>query len=310
MLKIIGLIVALVGIFWIKPVTVQAAVQLGTDVTVFNWGETQTKSIKNKQWALALVHAHQLMKRSGLKHYPTNVIFATAIKESNLQSTWTDGYFQIEQGTAYAELQRIWPERFADVDYASVIGTNHFVTAAIAKAYYDIFTKTMLNRSFDYRFSEFVDQSQDTQAGIKIISIAYNRGLWFQEFNTIFNTDRANCLAKTNLLDCLQDDTAHDHATAISDITSRLQHPSNYNGYYYHTQLSWSDFITYLNTISALYPKLSQAKIQSAIERTFNRYADSQGKLKYRQHVQAVINAIINQTGTIDSSPVCAYYGC
>lgn len=280
---------------------------VGAQVPLYVWGENAVFTPHSPQWGLALAHAAKMAEMAGLdRNYNANAFFATAIKESFLKcedSTFTsqynhDGCFQIESGTAFEEMKRMYSV-FAGLNHTDVI-TNSFVTSALTKAYYDVFTMNMLDDHFGYNASGFIHDSADENALVKTVALAYNRGLWWNEFGSIFNTDRVSCVSKTNMMDCVQDETAHDYGTALAEYYTALNNAPQW----YDPQLTWADFDSYIDAITPMNPGIDMTAVKAQALETFITVANGSPSISFRAAAGSVLDTIILHTWRIQDPSV------
>lgn len=286
-------------------------IKIGTNVVLNVWGETDIFSVPEVGWGLALAHASKIAAMAGLdSHYGANEFFATAIKESRLGTSYGDGVFQIENGTAFEEMKRMYPGIFADLNHSDIIAGDAFETSAITKAYYDVFSMNMLDDHFAYNATGFVEDSVDEQSLVKIISLAYNRGLWWDEFPDFFETERQVCVSKENMLDCIEHDIAHDHATAIAEYANILNHAPDYGGSFYDPKVSWEDVDAYLIAMAPLNPGIDMDALRSRVSGIFDNLRNADGTVSFRYDVPKILDEIILNTWSISdpSSQINAWY--
>lgn len=301
---------------------------LGTNINAFNWGSTQNFIVPNKQWAMAVAHAAALAHSKGLDtRYDLNSFFATAIKESNLGRRYAyncvpsgipgddtfpnnDGCFQIESGTAFTELQRMYPQIFSSLTHRNTITTS-FIRSALTKAYYDVFTVRIFDR-FGFRAEEFIAQSRDPHILGKIISLAYNRGHWFEEFDDLFVYNRADCITYMDILSgansprCITHEGAIDHSYAIVDIATRLRNAPQYGGAYYDPTISWAEMEAYIDEIAPMNPGIDIANLRTATRMTFDSIAHG-APISFRRDFPTVLRTLLEHTWEIPEPGVEAY---
>lgn len=315
------------------------------------WGVSSDAEIPNnrKSWAMAIAHASQVFANvidTGI--LPINTFWATPLKESfggcdnalqtdsddpyplAFQSASTnDGCFQIEPPpSAYAELNGMYPNRFPTAAHPSIIGGNHFETAALGKAYYDIFTVRWLEVNKDWDPLDFFDNATDPMAGVKAISGAYNRGLWSTLVSDIFYTLRDSALAAPDLLTIFNHEVAKDHAEKISNYTQVLGdqaaainptltatntatgQPYNYFKNYYDEPIAWSDVSHYLTRIFPLYPDIDSVAVRNNIQTTFNGI-NGGASISFRYEFGQVLNALMLLLPLDDpTEQIKTTYGC
>lgn len=299
------------------------------------WGVSADAEIPNNRtsWAMAIAHAYQIFANvtdTGIM--PMNTFFATPLKESfcgcdpSIQTdpedpfpiafqplSVNDGCFQIEPpASAYSELNAMYPQRFPDGGHSQLIAGDHFETAAIGKAYYDIFSVRFLEVSKGWNPFGFFDDATDPMAGVKAISGAYNRGLWSNLVQNIFSTQRAAALATPDLLTIFDGEpTAYDHAQKISNYTVVLDNhaemlnpaslgntnpetgqPFNYFKNFYDSPVSWADVEYYLNRIFPLYPDVNPIAVTATIQAAFNAI-NGGAAISFRYDFGEVLDAIL-----------------
>lgn len=317
------------------------------------WGVSADAEIPNNRlgWAMAIAHAYQIFANvtdTGIM--PMNTFFATPLKESfcgcdaNIQTdagdpypltyqplSVNDGCFQIEPPpSAYAELNTMYPQRFPVGQHAQLIGGSHFETAAIGKAYYDIFTVRFLEVNKGWDPFGFFENATDPLAGVKAIAGAYNRGLWSNLVQNIFYTQRTQALATPDLLTIFEDEpVAYDHAQKISNYTVVLNNqtgmlnppslsntnpatgqPYNYFKNYYETQVTWPDVQQYLSRIFPLYPDVDTTAVKTSVQTVFNSI-NGGASISFRYNFGQVLDAIMLALPVDDpTEQIKINYGC
>jgi len=301
---------------------------LGTGINAFNWGSIQNYIVPDKQWAMAVAHAAALAHSKGLDpRYDLNSFFATAIKESNLGKRYryncipsgirgndtfpnNDGCFQIESGTAFTELQRMYPQVYSSLTHHDTITTS-FIRSALTKAYYDVFTIRIFDR-FGFRAEEFISQSHDPHVLGKVISLAYNRGHWFEEFDDLFVYHRTECLAygdflhQSNKPRCITHEGAIDHSYAITDIATRLRNAPQYGGRYYDTTISWTELEEYIEQIATLNPGIDIVSLKTTMRETFDDL-NRGSPITFRTQFPMIVRTLLENTWEIPEPGVQAY---
>lgn len=341
--------------YYINPADLKQAGEIKIGEARLNpvWGVSADAEIPDNRtsWAMAIAHAYQIFANvtdTGIM--PMNTFFATPLKESfcgcdpDIQTdaadpfpltfqplSVNDGCFQIEPpASAYSELMTMYPQRFPEGGHAQLIAGDHFETAAIAKAYYDIFSVRFLEVSKGWDPFGFFEDATDPLAGIKAISGAYNRGLWSNLVQNIFSTQRDEALATPDLLTIFDGEpTAYDHAQKISNYTVVLDNqaallnpsslgninpetgqPFNYFKNFYDAPVSWADVDHYLSRIFPLYPDVNSASVISSVQTVFNSI-NAGAPISFRYDFGQVLDAIMLALPIDDPTErIKINYGC
>lgn len=210
-------------------------------------------------WAIATVHASLLLRSRGIEYGP-NAVLSIAIKESRLGCADPafpndDGCFQIEDGTAWLELGRLFGARFA-APHADGVAGDRFEASALAAAHYAIFSTAMFRLHADDPEAYFAAHP-DPHARQKVLSAAYNRGLWWEQLPVVFRDckgrDPTECFGGHAI--------AIDHARAIVDYTVGLDGAPPYD-----PPLRREDLLAYWDRIRVLYPDVDDAAIRALLE--------------------------------------------
>ncbi len=237
-------------------------------------------------WAIAAVHASLLHRQRGIDYSP-NAVLAIAIKESRLGCADPgfpngDGCFQIESTTAYAELGKIYPGRFV-APHDQAVGGDRFEGAAIASAYYALFSMAMF-RLYSPDPARFFADHPDPRARQKVLCAAYNRGLWWNGLPDIF----ANC-ADRDVTECFQDNAiAIDHADAIADYTAGLDAASPFD-----VALTLDDLLGYWQRIAPLYPDADPDQIVALITARFDALRGERATISFHTQLRGVLDPLI-----------------
>lgn len=252
-----------------------------------------------RSWAFGLVHAARLARAAGLSTSP-NALLATAIKESRLglrpagetlcsrtpqppadPFPNADGCFQIEEGTAYLELSRVFSRRFA-APHHEVVGDDHFASAALAAAHYQVFTLVMLELHHPAPLA-FFSAHPAREAELEVLSAAYNRGLWWDGLSRIFE----HCAARpvTECFGGMQ--IAVDHAGAISAYAAALDESPPFDAL-----LAPADLEQYWQAIRLLYPKVTDEDALSALQLAFERQRATHGEVRFATSIHPLLDAL------------------
>ena len=316
------------------------------------WGVSVDAYIpaNRKSWAISMAHAAHLF-RNVVKtdKIPANFYFATAAKESfcgcdsGIQAAPTgtpfpftyqssalgDGCFQIENNSAYNELVQQYPQRFPSGQHANLIGSANFETAALSKAYYDIFTVKYWEVHKNWNPIGFFNNAADPDAAVKLMAVAYNRGLWYTELGTVLNTGRNTAISATNISPYfINNNYGYDYQNALTNYTRILgnnltglsaslfsTNPSTgqpYNSFnsFYDPQISWADVNDYVDKIKVLYPTVNFTALKSQVQTVFNSQ-NSGNPISFRFSFGKVLDALIMALPADDpSSRIATIYGC
>lgn len=194
------------------------------------------------------------------------------------QDQWEDGCYQIEgvnNGSAYGALIQYYPLRFRKDEHPNLIGKTNFVTSAMVKAYYDIFTERIAEYRWGWDYIGAVDNACDPYAFEKLSASSYNGGIYgFQ--------GAASFMTNTGCYWTGLPATTAGYATQIGDIMAVLENNmtypittfnvagSSFDGYY-NDDITWADVLTYLDDMDDLYHEVNFAadvipKVQAAFE--------------------------------------------
>ena len=301
-------------------------------------------------WAISNVHAAHLFRNiAKTDKIPADFYFATSFKESfcgcdaGMQaappnsaypftyqpSSLLDGCFQIENNSAYNELINLYPQRFPVGQHPNLIGNHNYETAALSKAYYDIFAVKFWEIHKGWNPKDFFNNATDVNAAIKLMAIAYNRGLWYTGLQTVLQTDRTNAITATTISPYFADNSyGYDYQNALTQYVQVLGNqanllpatlaatnpatnlPYNYFGSYYDPQVSWAQMNSYIDSISVMYPQLDIAAAKSAIQTVFNGI-NSGNPISFRYQLGTVLDKLILVFPADDpTTNIATIYGC
>ncbi len=316
------------------------------------WGTSVDAYIPTNRmnWAIANAHAAHLFRNvAGTDKIPANFYFATSFKESfcgcdaNIQaapanspfpftyqaSSLGDGCFQIESLSAYGELTNMYPQRFPAGQHSNLIGNQNYETAALSKAYYDIFSVKYWEVSKGWNPKDFFNNSTDPNAALKLMAVAYNRGLWYTPLGTVLSTDRTNAItsadispyfvgnvygydyqnALTQYVQVLGNNTAA-IAPAMTAINPATNLPYNYFDNYYNPQVTWAEVNNYIDSIAVMYPQANIATVKTAVHARFNAI-NGGNSISFRYDLGLVLDKLILVLPADDpTTNIAATYGC
>ena len=302
------------------------------------------------KWAIANAHAaHYFRNVLGTDKIPANFYFATAAKESfngcdnaivaapaNTQFPFTyqaaalgDGCFQIENLSAYTELNHQFPQRFPVGGHKALIADNHYITASLSKAYYDIFAVKYWEVAKGYRPIEFFNNATDPSAAVKLMAVAYNRGLWYSPLDTVLYHKRTASLASNTISPYFINNAyGYDYQNALTNYCNVLDNKANllptnltannpasnqpYNSFsnYYDPQISWSTMNEYMDSLVVMYPTSNWTTIKQTVQTKFNSVNNS-STISFRYQLGQVLDALILQLPVDDpTSNIASNYGC
>ena len=293
-------------------------------------------------WAISMVHAAHLFRNvAQTDKIPVDFYWATAVKESfggcdaniialpagtpyplSYQAAATgDGCFQIEGNSAYNELIAEYPQRYPVGQHSALIGGSNFETASLSKAYYDIFTVKYWEINKGWNPSGFFNTATDPNAAVKLMAVAYNRGLWYGSLATVLNTNRANAIVAPSISPYFTDNSyGYDYQNALTKYVLVLgdklnqvpiaEQTNNSFGSYYNPAVSWADIDSYITKIAPLYPEVNFTTVRAAVQATFNSI-NAGGTISFRYNLGAVLNTLIlNLPADDPSANVATNYGC
>lgn len=315
------------------------------------WGVSADAYIPSNRlnWAISMIHAAHLFRNvTGTDKIPANFYFATAAKESfcgcdpNMQTnpgqqfpfsyqaaSVGDGCFQIENNSAYNEMIQMYPQRFPVGGHPWLIGGANYETAALSKAYYDIFTVKYWDVHHNWNPIGFFNTAADPNAAIRLMSVAYNRGLWYTQLGVVLSSDRANAIISGNIGPYFNDNSyGYDYQNALSSYCLVLNNqasqidpsllannpatgqPYNYFGSYYNPNVSWSDFNAYIDSIAPMYPDINIANVKSAVQSVFNGI-NGGNPISFRYQLGQVLNKLLLLLPADDpTNNITTIYGC
>lgn len=317
-----------------------------------NWGVNADAYIPNnrKTWAIALAHASQLLKNiTKTDKITPNFYFATSIKESfcgcdpDIQplpsgSTYAfkfrsesfgDGCFQLNEPTAYNELNFLMPQRIPYGKYPTLARGKSFETAALVKAFYDVFTIKYWEVTQNLKAHEFFNTAKDPNSAYKLLAVAYYRGLWYPTLETVLKGDRTNALAKTSISSYFaNDEDAFDYQKAVSNhvnvlsdnvaalsadlqgISAETGQAANSFNSFFNRSIAWSDIEAYLIAIAPLYPEVNLSNVRTELLSTFTSIAGGKS-ISFRYQFGKVLDKLMMLLPVDDpSSKIADAYGC
>jgi GH18 family chitinase len=316
------------------------------------WGVSVDAYIPSnrKSWAISMAHAAHLF-RNVVKtdKIPANFYFATAAKESFCgcdnaiqaapsgtpfpftyqAASLGDGCFQIENNSAYNEMVQQYPQRFPVGQHANLIGNANFETSALSKAYYDIFTVKYWEVHKNWNPIAFFNNAADPNAAIKLMAVAYNRGLWYTELETVLKTNRSTAITSNNISPYfINNNYGYDYQNALSNYTNILGNntasvdptlfntnpatgqPYNSFNSFYDPQVTWSDVDAYIEKIKVLYPTVNFTTLKSSVQTVFNGINNGNA-ISFRYKMGQVLDVLMLGLPADDpSANIATAYGC
>ena len=276
--------------------------------------------IPHPTWALAVAHAALLfsdLTESGLAlRLSPSFVLATALKESFLGCDETtaadprhpesaylrslaadhDGCFQMEDGTAWLELTRMFP-RFAGISHAAVIsaegqasrGHANFETGALALAYYDTFAYAMLPGLGLSDPDAWFTQAKDPQALPKVVALLYNRGAWASEVQTAVRACQDRPIEE-----CVPTNTpGSDYIRAVSAYTAELE-AAVASDHCYDETLSTEVIATYLERIAPMFPGEDWPALHKASQAAFLEASGGKREAPFQQVARPVLQGLVS----------------
>ncbi len=285
---------------------------------------------ERKYWAMAAAHAGQLFRNvTGIDDPFTdgNHYLATAIQESRMgadpaSDTFTyphvanwpityqpaadsDGFQQIEGssgGSAYADLQRLYPNRYGNLSHAETVSGDRFCSATLTAAYYNIFMYQFLEGA-GYRPADFFSRAQDPQALDRVMALVYNRGAYSTHVSKVFIQQRDYCIGLNNMADeagnCLPNtgDFGSKYVRQVPGYNRDLKLAAEgVSGAYpgrYEVEITWDDISTYLNRIAVLYSQEDMQAARSAAQTAFDQARGTETSIDYSSQFGAVLDGIM-----------------
>lgn len=285
---------------------------------------------ERKQWAIALAHAAQIFRNvTGIEdpYVGANHYLATAIQESRVgadpeSASFTypheldypityqpaadrDGFQQIEGhngGSAYQELQALYPNRFSAISHADAVSGARFETSAITAAYYNIFMYQFLIGN-GYEPGEFFSNTMDPQALDRVMALVYNRGAYSGWVDRVFTSARTYCQGLSNMADeageCLPNtgDFGSLYVRQVPGFNLKLENAvaggrGNYPGYY-ESHMDWATVDYYLDRIAILYDPTDIAEARAAAQQAFQAQSNGAATIPFSTHFGPVLDAIM-----------------
>lgn len=299
---------------------------------------------QRKIWAMAVAHAGQLFRAvTGIRdpYLDGNHYMATAVQESHFGAdpdadSFTyrypaaypivyqpaadgDGFMQVVESTAFAELQSVFPERFAGREHADIVAGNRFATSALTAAYYNIFAYQFLAGS-GWKPAAFAKAAADPQALQRVLAYGYNRGIWGDDVAYVFNEGRDYCLAQRSLADaaggCMpnDDDEGSRYVRQVPGYARELRKAVKVGkvGYpgQYDAVLRKADILDYLEAIAPLYSDAEMKRARKAALAAFARNAGTGKTIRFRTGFGHVLDAIMLAL-PVDTAvgQLCSLYG-
>lgn len=252
----------------------------------------------NKQQALGIATAAILF------NIEPNYLTALATKESKLNcsplTNTSDGCFQIESGTAFAELRA----RYGATHYTNpnhTFYTQQWGRAAMSVGFYNAFSQALFN-SLNYRLDAFSASALDTESKTKILNYTFNRGQWNEGTRAILTneTRRNQCSRETDVLACYPNgqpgapfEWGIDHTRSVVSYCKAFKQSSDV----YETQLAWGDVETALNeTVRPFYQfRFNDAQWNAVVQKARNAFdcmKDQNGNISLRYDYATILNTI------------------
>ncbi|MFH1537285.1 MAG: hypothetical protein ABID45_04810 [Patescibacteria group bacterium] len=276
------------------------------------WGTTFEAQIPSNRssWAMAMALSNELINYRNID-LGINDVFGIAIKESKLgcdinaadityvPAAVNDGCFQFQGpgvGTAWEEMQQIFPTDLGSQEYDDLIPGDKFETSAIMLAYYLNFARGMFEY-WGWDIDSFIINANDAEVNTKIYALAYNQGLWDADLENIMVNQRSKCLAKNDLTDCILDAGGNDYASAISNYSNNLENSDTF----YEQEVSWSDIEYFLDRIEILYPEVNFAILKKRSKNVFDYLAEND-QINFQEDFYSVLNMILENLSEFEDS--------
>ena len=203
-----------------------------------------------------------------------------------------DGCFQLECGSAFSELKRMFPERFSPVTHAEVVGGDHFESAALTMAHYMVFAAAMM-RMHVPDSAAWMRQHPDKQAGAKALAIVYNRGAWSEGIRVALQ----DCSDSPELVGCVQGPIGcQPGATDVCDYMraiGALSAAASRDGLLYDEPVTADAVGAYVDSIAPLFPEADIVRARGDAVRAWTLYAVAQAAPGFQQVAQPVLDAIV-----------------
>lgn len=267
------------------------------------WGDIFKVQVpfNRPSWAMATALAEELASESGAD-VSANDIFSMAVKESKLgcdvnatgvafvPASVASGCFQFQgpgPGTAWEEMQKIFPERFAGQSYGDLAPGARYETSAILLAYYLDFARGMMDHR-DWQADEFISGAADPRASTAIWALAYNKSMWDADLTDIMADERSKCLAAADLSDCVDDAGGRDYVKSVSDYSAALAVANEV----YDEEIYWENYAYFLERIAPLYPDADFRKIKKRT-RNVHEFLKKEGEADFRNDFYSLLQIMM-----------------
>ncbi len=192
---------------------------------------------------------------------------------------------------------------YSAVEVENILGGDgNFVNGALAKSYYDIYTKEVYNNALGFDVYESIDCAADEYAYVKVSASGYNIGInGFQPNVSFFDGSQSandNWTGLTEAAGGYVADVAMYIALLENDVTSN-QYPSDpaYDaifGGFYNEDIAWTDVERYLSIISRFYRSVNfPTDVTPVVQAKFEELAGGLGGTVPFSEMGPVIDEII-----------------
>jgi len=123
----------------------------------------------------------------------------------------------------------------------------------------------------------------DKRTPQKVLTGAYNRGLWWSSLTAIFST-----CADHDVMACFASDVATDYTNAIVDYTTALDEQPAFDA-----PVGWDDLAHYWARIKPLYPDASEDKVLAALHAAFDSYRAGADTVSFKDAIRPILRALI-----------------
>ncbi|MCP4520392.1 MAG: hypothetical protein GY827_01635, partial [Cytophagales bacterium] len=281
------------------------------------------------EWAIASIHAWQLMRNTlGKEYYNKHVFFATALQESFFNCApdldWScyadlkhpldgvngeyratpqpDGCFHLSH-PGYAWLKEYMPHRHQESTYKTYISGDNFIRGAISKVHYDLLGVRFYEHGKGHEPLELFEIATDEFAADVWNALHYNKGYGAAGLKEPLSAaNRANSAAQT---DFVYADGAFQYTYPYSlkrtaQVLSKKYtggSPNNEWHNWYDHDIDWKLMDFYMDEVFIMYPELSAtevASIKSKVQAVFNTQdKDKNGTVSFRYEFGPVLDAFI-----------------
>ncbi|MCP4521661.1 MAG: hypothetical protein GY827_08225, partial [Cytophagales bacterium] len=281
------------------------------------------------EWAIASVHAWQLMRNTlGQDYYDKHVFFATMMQESGFNCagdlSWdcydldypldmkggagpytrgvhADGCFHLSP-PGYQEMEIYMPHRHKNTYTAYVAGDN-FIRGAISKVHYDLIAVRFYEHGKGHSPLELFDIAQDEFAADVWNALHYNKGYRTNGLAEVLSaTNRANSASQQDFIyanGAFQYTYPYSIKRTSQVLANKYTGPNKNNQWHnwYDHDIDWALMEYYMGEVLLMYPELTGAErtaITTKVKTSFDAQdKDGNGTVSFRFEFGPVLDAFI-----------------